>query len=51
MDFGRDTEQKRLKINHYVARHTSQLIPEILPEGSLTDDTVVLFVNALLLKV
>ncbi|WP_197320155.1 serpin family protein [Saccharomonospora sp. NB11] len=49
--FVKDPEGARAEINADVARTTRDLIPELLSEGTITDDTVASLVNALYLKV
>lgn len=48
--FVKDPEGARVEINDDVARTTRDLIPELLPAGTIGDDTVAGLVNALYLK-
>lgn len=45
-----DPEGSRDVINAYVAERTQDLIPELLPEGFITPDSVMVLVNALYLQ-
>jgi serine protease inhibitor len=49
--FQKDPEGARRMINSDVARTTRELIPELLPGGTIQQDTVAALVNALYLKV
>jgi serpin B len=48
--FATDPEAARLAINDKVATDTEQLIEELLPERSITDDTAFVLTNALYFK-
>jgi serine protease inhibitor len=48
--FQKDPEQARQMINVAVAKTTRDLIPELLQDGTISDDTVSALVNALYLK-
>jgi serpin B len=45
-----DPEGSRAHINEWVAERTQELIPELLPEDSITPDVFMVLVNALYLK-
>ncbi|MBM9468793.1 serpin family protein [Nakamurella leprariae] len=49
-DFTADPEAVRAAVNGWVAERTRDLIPELFPNGSITDATRVALVNALYLK-
>jgi len=44
-----EPEQSRARINEWVAEQTEQLIPELVPEGMVNSQSVMLLVNALYL--
>ncbi|RIJ70692.1 serpin family protein [Nakamurella silvestris] len=46
-DFASDPEKARAVINAWVSEHTADLIPELIPEGVVTVDTVLALVNAI----
>jgi serpin B len=48
--FAPDPEPARERINGWVAERTEDRIPELLPSGSITTDTVLVLVNALYLE-
>lgn len=50
LDFAADTEAARGRINRWVAERTEERIPELMPSGSITPDTVLVLVNALYLE-
>ncbi|KAF7084257.1 hypothetical protein CFC21_087924 [Triticum aestivum] len=50
VDFVFGAEQARRRVNAFVADATKQLIPEILPRGSVDSDTVVVLANAVYFK-
>jgi serpin B len=50
LDFPADTEAARERINGWVAERTEKRIPELMPSGSITPDTVLVLVNALYLE-
>ena len=50
LDFAADTEAARERINGWVAERTEERIPELMPSGSITPDTVLVLVNALYLE-
>src|ERR687892_2901315 len=50
LDFAADTAAARERINSWVAERTEERIPELLPSGSITPDTVLVLVNALYLE-
>jgi serpin B len=43
-------EQSRARINEWVAEQTEQLIPQLVPEGMINGESVMLLVNALYLQ-
>jgi serpin B len=43
-------EPSRVRINDWIAEQTEDLIPELLPDGFLTPDSVLVLVNALYLE-
>jgi serpin B len=49
-DYATDPEHARREINDWVAEHTREHIPELLPEGSITSDTRLTLTNALWFK-
>jgi serpin B len=49
-DFERDPEAARTAINAWVAEHTEQKIPELVPKGEMDRDTLIAVVNALYFK-
>ena len=49
-DFERDPEGIRSAINSWVSDRTNELIPELFPQGAITQDSRVVLVNALYLK-
>ncbi|WP_196073141.1 serpin family protein [Nakamurella alba] len=50
LDFEGDPEASRLTINDWVADRTRDLIPELIPEGAITVDTLMALVNAVYLS-
>lgn len=50
MDFARDTEQARAKINGWVENQTRERIRDLIPPGGLGLDTRMALVNAIYLK-
>ena len=50
LDFADDTEQSRLKINDWIARKTNNKIMDLIPQGSLSPDAVVVLTNAIYFK-
>nr|HEX4317214.1 serpin family protein [Kofleriaceae bacterium] len=46
-DFAKDPEGSRDTINHYISDQTGGTIPELLPEGNITSDTVFVLTNAI----
>ncbi len=50
LDFAADTEAARGRINGWVAERTEKRIPELMPSGSITPNTVLVLVNALYLE-
>lgn len=50
LDFERDAEASRAFINAYIASRTNDLIPELLPEGSIGSDTRLVLTNAIYFK-
>ena len=50
LDFRTNSEPSRLTINHWVEEQTRQRIRDLLPEGSITDLTRLVLVNALYFK-
>ena len=49
-DFADDAEGSRQAINGWVAEATRDRIPELVPDGMITPETVVMLVNAIYLK-
>jgi serpin B len=49
-DFGGDADGSREAINAWVSEITRDRIPELVPDGMITPDTVVMLVNAIYLK-
>jgi serpin B len=49
-DFAAGPEKMRAAINTWVADRTNDLIPELFPQGSIDESTVIVLVNALYLK-
>lgn len=49
VDF-RDSESRRLEINQYVEKFTESNIKDLLPPGSVTEDTNVVLLNAAYFK-
>ncbi len=47
LDFQAQPEPSRAKINDWVSTNTEGLIPELLPQGSITSDTALALVNTL----
>ncbi|XP_006837602.1 PREDICTED: serpin B3 [Chrysochloris asiatica] len=50
VDFVNAAEKNRKKINDWVAQQTHEKIKELLPEGSLTESTILVLVNAIYFK-
>lgn len=50
LDFGRQTEASRIKINDWVAEQTKDRIKDLLPSGSITPDTRMVLTNAIYFK-
>lgn len=50
LDFEGNPNPSRLIINKKIAQHTNQLIPELLPEGSIKPITVAVLTNAIYFK-
>jgi serpin B len=50
VDFFNETEPSRQKINEWVADNTMQKIQELLQQGDITPDTVLVLVNAIYFK-
>ncbi|MGH3030331.1 MAG: serpin family protein [Gaiellaceae bacterium] len=50
LDFAADAEGARERINGWVSERTEERIPELLPSGFVTPDTVLVLVNALYLE-
>ena len=50
LDFAADPEAARGRINGWVAERTEKRIPELMPSGSITPNTVLVLVNALYLE-
>uniref|UniRef100_H2YT02 Serpin domain-containing protein n=1 Tax=Ciona savignyi TaxID=51511 RepID=H2YT02_CIOSA len=50
LNFRREAEQSRRKINKYVRKRTKRLIEELVPEGAVSPSTVMYLVNAIYLK-
>lgn len=49
-DFGHDPDGMRRAINGWVSERTNALIPELFPQDSISNDTVLVLVNALYFK-
>ena len=49
-DFAGQPEQMRQAINSWVSERTNNLIPQLIPEGSIDAETLMVLVNALYLK-
>lgn len=49
-DYATDPEHARREINDWVAEHTREHIPELLPKGSITEETRLTLTNALWFK-
>src|SRR5688572_18824414 len=50
LDFVGKPEESRLHINQWVEQQTNQLIRDLLPGGSITNDTILIIVNAIYFK-
>ena len=50
LDFESNPNPSRLIINKKIAQHTNQLIPELLPKGSIKPITVAVLTNAIYFK-
>ncbi|MGO9975377.1 MAG: serpin family protein [Solirubrobacteraceae bacterium] len=50
VDFGTAPDTARKEINSWVAQQTQQLIPELMPPGSITAQTLLVLANAIYLK-
>ena len=50
MNFARDSGEIETNVNAWVADKTNGIIPEILPEGSLNVDTILVLLNAVYFK-
>ena len=50
LDFEGNPEPSRIIINKKIAQHTNQLIPELLPKGSIKPITVAVLTNAVYFK-
>lgn len=50
LDFDGDPDAARERINEWVAERTEKRIPELMPFGSITPNTVLVLVNALYLE-
>ena len=50
LDFEDNPDPSRLIINKKIAQHTNQLIPELLPKGSIKKNTVAVLTNAVYFK-
>jgi serpin B len=50
LDFATETEAARKRINAWVSDRTENRIPELLPAGTITPETVLVLVNALYLE-
>lgn len=49
--FQEKAEQSREIINNWVANKTEQRITDVIPEGAITSDTILVLVNAIYFKV
>lgn len=50
LDFMKQPEQSRQTINQSIANQTNQMIPQLLPEGSIVPSTVSVLTNAIYFK-
>ncbi|KAG7552557.1 Serpin superfamily [Arabidopsis thaliana x Arabidopsis arenosa] len=50
VDFLHKAEEVRGEVNSWASRHTNGLIKELLPSGSVTDETIQIYGNALYFK-
>lgn len=50
LDFANRPEPARQTINNTIAKHTNQMIPELLASGSITRDTAAVLTNAIYFK-
>lgn len=50
LDFEANPNPARQTINKKIAKHTNQMIPALLPMGSITSDTVTVLTNAIYFK-
>jgi serpin B len=50
LDFARDPDKSRLKINDWVSEQTAKKIPELLPEGSIDSSVFLVLTNAIYFK-
>ena len=50
LDFAGDTERSRLRINEWIARNTNNKIMDLIQEGGLSPDAVVVLTNAIYFK-
>jgi len=50
LDFASRPEPSRQTINKTIAKHTKQMIPELLPEGSIKSSTAAVLTNAVYFK-
>jgi len=50
LDLQNSSETSRQTINKTIAKHTKQMIPELLPKGSIKSDTVTVLTNAVYFK-
>ena len=50
LDFNGSPEPSRLIINKKIAQHTNQMIPELLPKGSIPSSVVAVLTNAVYFK-
>ncbi len=50
LDLQNSSETSRQTINKTIANHTKQMIPELLPKGSIKSDTVTVLTNAVYFK-
>ncbi|EOA22258.1 hypothetical protein CARUB_v10002846mg [Capsella rubella] len=50
VDFRSKAEEVRMEVNSWASRHTNGLIKSVLPHGSVTDETIWIYGNALYFK-
>ena len=50
MDFTKDARTTEQNVNSWVARKTNNMIPKLLPDGTLDEDTLLVLLNAIYFK-